>query len=395
MPNRQIALILLALILTACSHTKSPSITPVGELLKRRGDEIMVAGQLFHTNAPVVLWTDPGGFDAYRTDRRFAPYKQASFNATTQQATEIEAQTGKKAKFADIDSPNRLDLRAAVLTDEEIAKFRGGGWDLESLQQKVDQFVIHFDVAGTASNCFNILHDVRGLSVHFMLDVDGTIYQTCDVKERAFQATVANPRSVGIEIANIGAYEPTDPEHTLDTWYRKDDTGKPRLILPAWVRKTDLKGGPGPYYPARDERISGNIQGHDLEMYDLTPQQYDSLVKLTAALCTALPKITCDYPRDGEGKLIPRALDGPTWYDYQGLVGHYHVQTNKTDPGPAFQWDKVRDGAWALMSNSAKAANLAARGQPVHFKNPPTTWPEHWGLRSPWGATTQPGSKKE
>src|SRR4026207_2256828 len=105
MPNRQIALLLLALTLTACSHSKAPSITPVGERLQRRGDEFMVAGQLFHTNAPVVLWTDPGGFDAYRTERRFAPYKQASFAATTRQAAEIEAATGKKPNIADINTP--------------------------------------------------------------------------------------------------------------------------------------------------------------------------------------------------------------------------------------------------------------------------------------------------
>ena len=34
-----------------------------------------------------------------------------------------------------------------------------------------------------------------------MLDVDGTIYQTLDVKERAWHATTSNTRAVGIEIA--------------------------------------------------------------------------------------------------------------------------------------------------------------------------------------------------
>src|SRR5206468_368147 len=160
--------------------------------VERKGDEIVVCGQLFHTGAPVVLWMDAGGFDAYRTERRFAPWKDASFEATTQQSAEILKTTGKPPNFADLTSPQRLDLRSAVLTDAEIEKFRGGGWDLKSLQDHVDQFVYHFDVAGTASQCFFILHDIRGLSVHFMLDIDGTIFQTCDLKERAWQATVAN-----------------------------------------------------------------------------------------------------------------------------------------------------------------------------------------------------------
>jgi N-acetylmuramoyl-L-alanine amidase len=32
----------------------------------REGDEIVVAGQFFHTGTKVVLWMDPGGYDAYR-----------------------------------------------------------------------------------------------------------------------------------------------------------------------------------------------------------------------------------------------------------------------------------------------------------------------------------------
>ena len=44
------------------------------------------------------------------------------------------------------------------------------------------------------------LISVRGLSVHFMLDVDGTIYQTCDAKERAGQATVPVPPSERAEL---------------------------------------------------------------------------------------------------------------------------------------------------------------------------------------------------
>ena len=37
----------------------------------REGDEIIVAGQFFHSGTKVVLWLDPGGYDAYRVERRF------------------------------------------------------------------------------------------------------------------------------------------------------------------------------------------------------------------------------------------------------------------------------------------------------------------------------------
>ena len=35
-------------------------------------------------------------------------------------------------------------------------------------------------------------------------------------------------------------------------------------------------------HPARNFAIVGEIQGHEYRQYDLTPQQYDSLIKLTA-----------------------------------------------------------------------------------------------------------------
>src|SRR4051812_28223055 len=74
-----------------------PNFGAPGTPLPRAGDEIVVCGQMFHTGAPVVLWMDPGGYDAYRTDRRFAPYDQADFDKT-------------KELVKDIKSPNRYNM---------------------------------------------------------------------------------------------------------------------------------------------------------------------------------------------------------------------------------------------------------------------------------------------
>jgi len=329
------ALLLSGWIVTGCvSKNKLTAVKP-GQRLDRRGDEIMVCGQLFHTGAPVILWTDPGGYDAYRTERRFAPMTQASYAETTRQVK-------------DITSPNRYSLRQSVLTTQQAEQVRGGGWPLELLQQKVDQFVIHYDVCGTAAQCFFILHDYRDLSVHFMLDVDGTIYQTLDLKERAWHATTANSRSVGVEIANIGAYPLGTRDDPLDQWYRHDDTGKRRLVLPISVRKGNLPPNLV-VRPMRDDPIVGEVQGQKMRMYDLTPQQYDSLTRLTATLCKVFPKLKCDYPRDEDGKLITHQLTKAQLDQYEGVLGHFHVDNKKTDPGPAFQWDLVIDGARKLM----------------------------------------------
>ena len=54
--------------------------------------------------------------------------------------------------------------------------------------------------------------------------------------------------------------------------------------------------------------------------------------------------------RDPSGRLIPHKLPDEQLANYQGLIGHYHIQRDKQDPGPAFQWDKVVTGARALMA---------------------------------------------
>ena len=318
------ALVSLALASSTLAEEKS---TPkVGERLDRRGDEIVVCGQLFHTTTPVVLWTDPGGYDAYRPEPRFGDPEKKRENYPT-------------AWYG---------VRRRGLSNEELEQVRGGGWDLPLLQRVVDQFVIHYDVAGTSQRCFQVLHDSRGLSVHFMLDLDGTIYQTLDLKERAWHASHANDRSIGIEIANMGAYPPGRTA-ALDRWYEKDDSGRVKLRLSGSPEANGIRNLEVPLVPARNELIQGKVHGQELVQYDLTQAQYDALIRLTATLSTVFPKLKCDYPRDSSGALIETQLVGPDYEAYQGILGHYHVQRNKVDPGPAFQWDRVIDGARALM----------------------------------------------
>lgn len=330
--------IVMTLGLLGCSAT-----TP-GTPLTRTGDEIVVAGQLFHTGTPVVLWMDPGGYDAYRVEDRFEPRGQHDWDA-------IKDET---------DSPNRYGLRGErTMSDEDFERLRGGGWTLEELQDKVDLFVIHYDVCGNSAFCFDVLHDHRCLSVHFMLDIDGTIYQTLDLKERAWHASQANDRSIGIEIANMGAYPPGD-DVTLAKWYQRDDTGRVRITLPASrgdgrVRTPDFVG-----YPLRPEPVAGAIHGRDLRQYDLTPQQYDALIKLTATLAEVFPNIPLTYPADGMGRPRYDVLTDAEYAGYQGLIGHYHLTTGKIDPGPAFQWEYVTEEARRLLGRRRVETRLGA-----------------------------------
>ena len=306
-----------------------------GQPEPRTGDEIVAAGQFFHTGTRVVLWIDPGGYDAYRVQPRFT---------TLTNEDPEKLYTGV-----------HYDVRNHNLTPEQFQAVSSGNWDLPLLQQVVDQFVIHFDVAGTSRRCFHTLQDVRGLSVQFMLDVDGTIYQTLDLKERAWQATIANSRSVGIEIANVGAYEESKT-NPFDAWYQQTN-GQTILTIPDDFGAGGILTSNFVGHPARPDPIEGNIQGKDLVQYDFTPEQYAALIKLTATLCRIFPNLKCQYPTNDSGQLITSKIPDDVLTNYEGVLGHYHVQTDKVDPGPAFQWDTVIDGARKILEQEGITNN--------------------------------------
>jgi N-acetylmuramoyl-L-alanine amidase len=341
----QITSLLVSLaVLSGCQTAPRP-----GAFASRTGDEIVVAGQFVHTGARVVLWMDPGGYDAYRVERRFGPIEKAGWETS-------------QAEVKDLTSPNRYNLRRSGLSDDEIERVRGGGWDLPLLQRVVDQFVLHYDVCGTSRQCFKILQDHRDLSVHFLLDLDGTIYQTLDLKERAWHATTSNSRSVGVEIANMGAYG-VDGKNPFDEWYAKDANCQTRITIPARFGDGGIRTKGFVGHPARPEPVEGNIQGRDLIQYDFTPEQYQALIRLTATLSKVFPKLKCDYPKDNAGRLIPQKLPEDELNNYQGVLGHFHLQTDKVDPGPAFQWDHVIDRARKLLNGGmSAAADQTSRG---------------------------------
>lgn len=294
--------LLLALAFAGCSSTPSRSVSSPSRpgAAWASGDEIIAAGVRIHTGTRVITWRDPGGYNGY---------------------------AGMPAQ-----SPRRAPLGAA-----EAKRVREHGWTLPALQKTIDQFVLHYDAAGLSRTCYQVLNQ-RHLNVHFLLDLDGTIYQTVDLEVRAWHATIANDRSIGIEIANIGAYAPgaTKP---LDEWYRRRADGGTDLTIPARFRETGIRTPDFHPRPARPAPIRGELQGKALVQYDFTPEQYAALIKLTAALARTFPRLALDYPHTPDGKVIPRQLSARDYARFRGILGHYHIQSDKIDPGPAFQWE--------------------------------------------------------
>jgi hypothetical protein len=278
-------------------------------------DEIMVCGRRVPIGAPVVLWSDERGHDAYRGGNDGLGFRY-----------------GRRR-----DEGGRV--REVVPADTR---------DTATLGQWVDQVVLHYDVAGTSKACFDALRG-RNLSAHFLLDADGTIYQTLDVREEALHAKEANPRSIGIEMAHIGAYPPGDP--TLREWYPSDARGP-------WIRLPERYHGGGFVddafvgRPARPEAVRGTVHGRELVQYDYTEQQYRSLVKLVAGLCRALPKIEPRVPRDAAGAVPTGVLADAQSTGFAGILGHWHLQPEKIDPGPAFDWERFERDLQAELAGT-------------------------------------------
>jgi len=290
-------------LLAACSSGPG-----AGSVTERRGDEIVAAGRFYRIGAPVVLFSDPGGYDAYRDDLFFPAEAPEEGESVPKRGPRYGARPGEPE-------------------------------DLEALSKAVDLFVLHYDAAGTARQCFKTLQDRRGLSVHFLLDLDGTLYQTLDLKERAWHAGDANDRSVGVEIANVGAY-PERSNERLRAWYASDAAG-PRVTFPPKLGSTGIRTEGFVARPARRTILSGKIHGRTLYQFDFTNEQYAALAKLARGLSGLLPRLRLDAPRDRRGVVRRDVLTAGELAEFSGVLGHWHVTKEKVDPGPAFDWERL------------------------------------------------------
>lgn len=174
----------------------------------------------------------------------------------------------------------------------------GADRSVERLKQVLKQFVVHHDGCADSRTCFQVLHNERGLSVHFLIDNDGTVFQTLDLVDCAFQAAGVNEISVGVELANRG----------------------------------DAMRFPNDYHGKRD-KLTCTINGHQWLAYAYTTAQLESMISIGKALARIFPNLPQVYPTGGNGDQAWGSLRGDV-REYSGYLGHYHVTDQKWDPGP-------------------------------------------------------------
>jgi len=262
----------------------------------RPNGKLIIGGTTFQVDAPIVNWHD-SGWDA--TSRYCIPTR-------SEPAPPCLATGGGQYPYGP--PPLPYTQRYAVRPSLRSWPNSDGGQRVsyEAVKAVVKQFVVHHDGCSSADMCFNVLHNERGLSVHFLLDNDGTIYQTIDLGLMAYHASDWNLYSIGVELCNRG------DAYNVPAFYDSGRFGPRRNVTPC------------------------KINGNTIRAFDYTPAQIDSFQRLCRELIRLLPNLPAEYPQSSPGEALWDTLrDAPIKREsYAGYVGHYHVNAQKWDPGP-------------------------------------------------------------
>jgi N-acetylmuramoyl-L-alanine amidase len=293
----------------------------------RPSGELYIGGKRFKTDAPIVNFTEGPKWDATQpacipTENDPQPFLRCK-NVGPGQWAPYQGDGGRMYSA-------RYQMRPKVpKLDYTMAK------------QAIRQFMIHHDGCANADMCFTVLQNERGLSCHFLVDNDGTIFQTLDLAYEGWHGSELCPESIGVEICN-----------RADRWKDKDYYSK--------------RGINRPVKPCK-------INNQIIDSFDFTKEQFDAMVLLGRALLRLLPNVPPEYPQSSPGQVNLNTIGYPALLPFNGYIGHYHLTTNKWDPGP---WDfkeylqKVRGAfswpAWPKGEPTRKGDQVALLPEVPH-----------------------------
>ena len=268
---------------------------------KLSNNSIIICGREYHIGSKVVLWDDPNGLNGYDTSKKAYRIR--------------DRKTGEVIKK--VISGKRYNNRV---------------WNVnfDKLKNIVTQFFLHHSGLYHADATFSVLHNERGLSCHFILDDDGTIYQTLDLKENAWHGGQCNKMSIGIEIDSRASAGRFPNAYDADSCKKYD-------VLP------------------REKRLD-KVNGSWALGYDFNDKQYEALIKLAIALKDIFPHISSnpDFPRKN-GRI--RKVEVNNIKKHKGFVCHFQASSNKIDP-ISFDFNRFLSG---VLSNSPNVkSNISA-----------------------------------
>lgn len=168
-------------------------------------------------------------------------------------------------------------------------------------ERKPSFFVCHWDVCLSSKMCHRVLEQ-RGISVHFAIDNDGTIYQFMDMNDIAWHAgsSLWNEKSIGVEIANGYYLKHQD-------WYVKQGLGKRPIVSGAVCHGQTLEDFTG-FYPQQEAALQALMEA----VHKATGIPYETPLDRSGVTTTTVSK------KASEGK-------------FEGFISHYHLKKAKTD----------------------------------------------------------------
>lgn len=219
-------------------------------------------------------------------------------------------------------------------------------------ERVIDTIVIHYTAGVSCDSDTSTMQDpMHKASAHYLICRDGSIRQLVADKDIAWHAGCEgtcsrtgsctgecllndhmNTRSIGIELANrgyLGDNYQLKPTSTSNLVYTSN-YGLVRKVVPQGytdpvsVSSVEIAGeGPLEYefIDNAGKPPKGTVLRSIEHKYweEFTPEQYETLAKLTSMIAT---KYSVNSDR---------------------IIGHEQVIARKSDPGPAFNWTRLRD----------------------------------------------------
>ena len=200
---------------------------------------------------------------------------------------------------------------ALVLGDEDFGR-------RERKLEELRAVVIHWDATSSAQATHRVL-DGRGLSTHFVVDWDGTVYQLGDVTRTAWHAKGANRYTIGIDINTpVGRSDVEDVNRKLE---RLGQVARPVVD---------------------DVRINGWYPGRFLGAHAV---QLEALAALLGALERALPELRLKAHTDN-----PKRVERLAKVSESKLRGVYHHA--EVDFAKRGKWDTAGVDLHALVESA-------------------------------------------
>jgi hypothetical protein len=162
-------------------------------------------------------------------------------------------------------------------------------------REQTQMVVLHWTAAENPPTAVHRNMSAGGLSVHFVIDQAGTVFQMADANACCAHAKGVNDRSVGIEIINRG-----------------DAVGVPD------------KG-------VQRDTVIETIHGRQVKYAAFKSAQVVAVVALVQALCEAYG-LPLRVPTE-RGDVVAGALPKAQLASFRGVIGHLHTKSSKRDCG--------------------------------------------------------------